>query len=52
MNLFVRTGGGNPALLANSVRVKIQSLYPNQPVERVTMMREVVSRTLARQPAY
>ncbi len=47
MNLFVRSAGGDPALLANSVRVKIQSLYPNQPVERITVMRDVVSRTLA-----
>ena len=47
MNLFVRSAGGEPALLANSVRGKIQSLYPNQPVERITVMREVVSRTLA-----
>jgi putative ABC transport system permease protein len=51
MNLFVSSAGADPKLLANSVRVKIQSLYPNQPVERVTVMREVVSRTLA-QRAY
>jgi len=47
MNLFVRSAGSDPALLANSVRGKIQSLYPNQPVERITVMREVVTRTLA-----
>jgi predicted permease len=47
MNLFVRSAGGDAALLANSVRGKIQSLYPNQPIERITLMREVVSRTLA-----
>src|SRR5215470_15590 len=47
MNLFVRTAGGDPGLLANSMRGKIQSLYPNQPIERITVMREVVSRTLA-----
>jgi putative ABC transport system permease protein len=47
MNLFVRSAGGDPALLTNSVRMKIQSLYPNQPVERITVMREVVSHTLA-----
>jgi predicted permease len=47
MNLFVRSPVGDPARLANSVRVKIQSLYPNQPVERIMVMREVVSRTLA-----
>ncbi len=48
MNLFVRSAGADPALLANSVRAKIQSLYPNQPVERITVMREVVSHTLDR----
>ncbi|MGA2356836.1 MAG: FtsX-like permease family protein, partial [Terriglobales bacterium] len=47
MNLFVRSAGGDPALLTNSARVKIQSLYPNQPVEGITVMREVVSHTLA-----
>ncbi|MGA7630135.1 MAG: ABC transporter permease [Terriglobales bacterium] len=47
MNLFVRSAGGDPALLTNNVRVKIQSLYPNQPVEQITVMREVVSHTLA-----
>lgn len=44
---LVRSAGDDPALLANSVRGKIQSLYPNQPLERITVMREVVSRTLA-----
>jgi putative ABC transport system permease protein len=47
MNIFVRSAGGDPALLTNSVRVKIQSPFPNQPVERITVMREVVSHTLA-----
>ena len=46
MNLFVRAVG-DPALLTNNVRVKIQSLYPNQAVERITVMREVISHTLA-----
>jgi putative ABC transport system permease protein len=47
MNLFVRSAGENPALLANSVRSRIQSMYPNQPVERIMVMRDVVSRSLA-----
>ena len=51
MNLFVRSVGDNPLLLASSVRAKIQSMYPNQPVEHVAVMREVVSRTLT-QRAY
>ena len=47
MNLFVRSAGVNPALLGNSVRSKIQSMYPNQPVERIAVMRDVVSDSLA-----
>jgi putative ABC transport system permease protein len=47
MNLFVRSTGGDPGMLTNSVRIRIQSLYPNQPVERITVMHEVVSHTLA-----
>jgi putative ABC transport system permease protein len=46
MNLFVRSAGGDPTLLTNSVRTKIHSLYPNQPIERIRVMREVVSQTL------
>jgi len=48
MNLFVRSAGRDPGLLSNSVRAKIQSMYPNQPVERVMVMRDIVSRSLAR----
>ena len=48
MNLFVRSSGADPALLANSVRTKIQSMYPNQPVQGMAVMREVVSKTLSR----
>lgn len=47
MNLFVRSAGVNPALLANSVRSRIQSMYPDQPVERIRVMRDVVSLSLA-----
>ena len=48
MNLFVRSAGADPAVLANSLRAKIQSLYPAQPVEGITVLREVVSHTLDR----
>lgn len=44
MNLFVRSAGADPSLPANSVRKKIQSSYPDQPIERIIVMREVVSR--------
>jgi putative ABC transport system permease protein len=46
MNLFVRSAGNDPGLLASSVRAKIQAMYPNQPVERIAVMRDVVSRSL------
>lgn len=46
MHLFVRSAGNDPALFANDVRSRIQSMYPNQPVERVEVMRDVVSRSL------
>ena len=48
MNLFVRSMSDDPGLLANSVRGKIQSVYPNQPVERMMVMHDVVSHSLAR----
>jgi hypothetical protein len=41
MNLFVRSAGADPSLLANSVREEIQPPYPDQ---RIMVMREVVSR--------
>ena len=47
MNLFVRSAGDDPGLLVNTVRTKIQSMYPNQPVERTRVMRDVVSSSLA-----
>lgn len=47
MQLFVRSAERDPALLATSVRSKIQSMYPNQPVDRTMVMRDVVSGSLA-----
>jgi len=47
MNLFVRSMSDDPGLLANSVRGKIQSVYPNQPVERMMVIHDVVSHSLA-----
>ena len=48
MNLFVRSAGADPSLLANSVREKIQSSYPNQPVEWIMVMRGSFARALDR----
>lgn len=48
MFVFVRSSGPDPAALGQTLRVKIQAVYPNQPVERIAVMREVVSKTLGR----
>jgi predicted permease len=48
MNLFVRIAGADPRLLAASIRRSVQTMYPNQPVERLAAMPEVLSRTLER----
>jgi len=46
MNLFARSSGEDPGLLAGGVRARIHSMYPDQPIERMSVMREVVSRSL------
>ena len=48
MHLFVRSAGNDPGALAGSVRVKVQSMYPNQPVEHLTVMRTWVARMVSR----
>jgi putative ABC transport system permease protein len=49
MNLYVRSAGNDPGALGRSIRTRIQSLYPNQPVERIQVMRQVIAQSLARQ---
>ena len=49
MNMYVRSAPGmDPAALANGLRTQIQSMYPNQPVERIQALPEVVGRSIAR----
>jgi predicted permease len=48
MNLFIRGAGVDPVSLGQSARARIQSLYPNQPVERIRGMREVIARSIER----
>jgi predicted permease len=48
MNLFVRSAGDRPAELGQSVRARIQTLYPNQPVQRLRVMPDVIARTIVR----
>lgn len=45
MELYVRSD--EPSQLFSSVRAKIHALYPNQPIERMRTMADVVSRSLA-----
>ena len=49
MNIYVRSAPGmDPGALASSLRASIQSVYPNQPVERIQVLRQVVARSIAR----
>jgi len=48
MNVYVRTAGNNPAVLGPSIRTSVQAMYPNQPVERIQVMRQVIARSIAR----
>lgn len=48
MNVYVRSAGNDPAALGKGIRNAIQSMYPNQPVERLRVMREVIAGTVAR----
>jgi putative ABC transport system permease protein len=45
MELYVRSD--DPSQLFGSVRAKIHTLYPDQPIERMRTMADVVSRSLA-----
>jgi putative ABC transport system permease protein len=49
MDIYVRSAPGlDPAALANGLRTRIESLYPNQPVERIQALPQVVARSIAR----
>ena len=48
MTLYVRGTGADPDALAASVRASIQSMYPNQPVERVQVLTRTVAHSVER----
>jgi predicted permease len=48
MNVYVRSAGNNPGLLGHGIRSTIQAMYPNQPVERIRVMQQVVASSIAR----
>jgi len=48
MNVYVRSAGNNPGSLGRGIRSTIQAIYPNQPVERVRVLEQVVASSIAR----
>ncbi len=48
MTLFVRGAADDPVSLGQSFRARIQSLYPNQPVERIRGLRAVIAKSIER----
>jgi putative ABC transport system permease protein len=46
MSLFVRSIGG-PRVLGSSIRVRIHAIEPNQPIDLIESMQDVVSQSLA-----
>jgi ABC-type antimicrobial peptide transport system permease subunit len=48
MNVYVRSRGHGASGLGPGIRSAIQRLYPNQPVERIRVLRQVIAASLAR----
>jgi predicted permease len=48
MFVYVRSSRNDAASLEHDVRARIQSMYPDQPVERIQVMRQVIADTLVR----
>ena len=48
MNVYVRSAEDDAAALGPAVRSSIQAIYPNQPVERIRVMRQAIASSLAR----
>jgi len=48
MNVYIRGAAADPVSLGQSFRARIQSLYPNQPVERIRGMRAVIAKSIER----
>jgi putative ABC transport system permease protein len=48
MHLYVRSASVDPAALGRGIRTKIQAMYPNQPVEDIRVMQQVIALSMAR----
>jgi putative ABC transport system permease protein len=48
MNVYVRSATSNPASVGPGIRRVIQAMYPDQPVERIRVMQQVIASSIAR----
>jgi putative ABC transport system permease protein len=48
MHLYVRSANADPSALGRGIRTKVQAMYPNQPVEDIRVMRQVIAMSMAR----
>jgi predicted permease len=48
MHVYVRSAGNDPLALGRGIRTRIESMYPDQPVEAIEVMRQVIEGSLAR----
>jgi len=48
MDVYVRSADDNPLSLGRGMRSTIQAMYPDQPVERIRALREVIAGSIAR----
>jgi ABC-type antimicrobial peptide transport system permease subunit len=48
MRVYVRAGASDPTALGRGLRTKVQSLYPDQPVEEIAAMRQVIAQSMTR----
>jgi putative ABC transport system permease protein len=48
MHLYVRSAGTDPLALGRGIRTQIQSMYPDQPVEAIQVVRQVIDASLSR----
>ena len=48
MSVYVRSAGDDPAALGHGIRSAIQAIYPDQPVERIRVLQQVIATSMAR----
>jgi len=48
MYVYLRAAGSDPSALGRSFRSRVQTMYPDQPVERIQVMRQVIAQSIER----